>query len=195
VYVVRCPEAKKEEGMRGTTLLFVALIMAMTLGFSGTAVAANLKGTEGPDAIEGTARADSISGLGDNDALAGDPSLFGIGGADKMSGASGNDAVYGRSGRDAVAGGPGGDDVRGTLGADAVYGGEGDDVVHEGPPFDSYTDWISGGPGNDLMDAYNRPAHTDFVVCGSGSDAVYTDGTDRIARDCEKVIVGPPPAA
>jgi Ca2+-binding RTX toxin-like protein len=181
--------------MRRTTLLFAALVMAMTLGSSGTAVAEVLTGTQGPDAIEGTVKADSVSGLGDGDALAGDPSLFGSGANDAVSGGLGNDSAYGRSGKDSVSGGPGDDDVRGTLGGDAVYGGDGDDVVHEGPPFDAYTDLISGGSGNDLMDAYNSPAHTDLVVCGPGSDAAYADGTDLIAKDCEKVVVGPPPEA
>src|SRR5215210_2825636 len=143
----------------------------------GVALAAVLTGTEGPDAISGTVDDDTITGLGGGDLLAGDPALFG------------------GSGDDLVSGGPGNDEVSGTLGRDAVFGGEGRDIVDDGPPFDDSSDEISGGAGDDVMDAFNDPAFSDVVHCGPGDDRVYTDGTDLIAGDCEEIIRGPHPDA
>jgi hypothetical protein len=48
---------------------------------------------------------------------------------------------------------------------------------------------IYGGPGNDVVFAWNRPASRDLVVCGSGYDRVATDTSDDAAKDCEKVSV------
>jgi hypothetical protein len=31
------------------------------------------------------------------------------------------------------------------------------------------------------------------ISCGPGNDRAYTDGTDLIADDCEKIILGPHP--
>jgi hypothetical protein len=45
------------------------------------------------------------------------------------------------------------------------------------------------------MDAFNDPAVSDVVHCGSGADRAYTDGGDLIASDCEEIIRGPHPDA
>src|SRR3712207_9425033 len=49
---------------------------------------------------------------------------------------------------------------------------------------------LSGGGGNDVLDAINRPAFSDNIVCGSGFDRVRADREDVVAPDCEKVAVG-----
>ena len=178
--------------MRGLFLLFT-MVVAMLFAASGMALAAVLTGTDGPDKLVGAAGGDSIVGLEGEDFLAGDPTFFGPGGDDSLSGGPGRDQVYGRSGDDSVSGGPGNDEVSGTLGADAVSGGDGDDLVDDGPHFDAAADEISGGAGDDAMDAFNDPARTDVVVCGSGNDTAYTDGTDVVSDDCEKIVPGPHP--
>jgi hypothetical protein len=76
-----------------------------------------------------------------------------------------------------------------------MSGSEGRDVVDDGPPFDDSSDRISGGAGDDIMDAFNDPAVSDVVACGPGNDRAYTDGTDLIAGDCEEIIRGPHPDA
>ena len=65
--------------------------------------------------------------------------------------------------------------------------------MDDGPLFDGATDEIFGGPGDDIMDAFNDPAVLDAIICGPGNDVAYTDGTDVIAEDCEKIILGPHP--
>jgi hypothetical protein len=74
-----------------------------------------------------------------------------------------------------------------------VYGANGDDVVDDGPLFDAASDKVLGGPGDDAVDAFNDPAFADVIECGPGNDAAYTDGTDVVANDCEKTILGPYP--
>jgi len=59
--------------------------------------------------------------------------------------------------------------------------------VDDGPHFDAAADEISGGTGDDVMDAFNDPAGADVVFCGSGDDLVYTDGKDEISDNCEKI--------
>ena len=51
-------------------------------------------------------------------------------------------------------------------------------------------DALSGGPGNDGLWVWNRPAGEDVVTCGSGFDRVFADRDDTLAPDCEKVFVG-----
>ena len=53
------------------------------------------------------------------------------------------------------------------------------------------TDRLSGGPGNDRIDARDLyPADRrgrDRLSCGAGRDTVLVDRRDQIARDCENV--------
>lgn len=64
--------------------------------------------------------------------------------------------------------------------------------MSDGPPFDTSTDIVFGGAGDDLIDAYNAPPHMDIIYCGPGDDLVYTDGLDRLV-DCETSILGQEP--
>ena len=71
---------------RRATSMVVASVLALTLG-TGTALAATLIGTEGPDRIFGTARADWIDGRAGNDRI------YGGGGEDRIQGGTGNDFI------------------------------------------------------------------------------------------------------
>jgi hypothetical protein len=44
---------------------------------------------------------------------------------------------------------------------------------------------VSGGPGNDRINAAN--GQRDRIRCGRGSDRVRADRQDRVAGDCEVV--------
>ncbi len=50
---------------------------------------------------------------------------------------------------------------------------------------DEDQDALAGGSGRDVVDAYNRPASTDAIDCGSGFDKVLVDSMD-VTEDCEK---------
>lgn len=181
----------KGEIVRRVSVLFSATVLMLLLG-SGLVLADVFTGTDGPDSYKGPVDDDSISGLGGDDFLLGDPTIYGSGGDDFIAGGDGNDRAYGNSGDDHVTGGPGNDDISGSLGADLIDGGDGDDNVSEGPPFDTDTDILFGGAGDDLLDAYNTPPVMDVVNCGPGNDLVYTDGADLLV-DCEEVVLGPEP--
>jgi Tol biopolymer transport system component len=84
-------------------------------------------------------------------------------GAGLLKGTDSNNDICGRKGRDRILG---------LGGNDRIWGGAGNDV-------------LNGGPGNDTIDT--GPG-TDVVSCGAGVDKVKAEGSDRIARDCERVI-------
>ncbi len=107
----------------------------------------------------GTERADLIVG-----AAAGDL-IYGWAGADLIYGLAGDDRIFAGSENDLVYGGPGNDLIDPALGRDRVYGGLGDDVIH-----------VGGG-------------EPDRIWCGPGYDVAYVDRLDRVAKDCEEVVV------
>lgn len=88
----------------------VASILAWTLG-TGTALAATLIGTEGPDRIIGSSRVDWIDGREGNDRI------YGGGGEDRIQGGPGNDVIRANDdwSRDYVDCGPGFDTVTTTV--------------------------------------------------------------------------------
>jgi hypothetical protein len=86
--------------------------------------------------------------------------------ANVLSGGRGHDVVSGRRGKDTV---------RGGLGRDTLDGGKG-------------RDRLFGGPGNDSIES--RDGMQDTVVCGAGYDTVTADRVDRVAADCENVLLG-----
>lgn len=94
--------------------------------------------------------------------------LVGTGGPDAISGTVEDDSITGLGGDDLLAGDP------------SLFGPGGDDA-------------LSGGPGDDLMDTFNDPAFPHVISCGPGDDRAYADGTDLVAGDCERVILGPHP--
>ena len=105
---------------------------------TGTALAAVLHGTAGPDTLNWTSSADETRGLPGNDTL------------DRK---GGNDAVYGGRGVDRISGG----------GRDRGYGGSGNDNIDSRD--DSSRDYVSCGPGYDVYDAEPQPGvPRDFIA-------------------------------
>ena len=83
---------------------------------------------------------------------------------DTLRGTNGPDSLFGLGGRDVLYGFGGPDTLVGGIGADRLF----------------------GGAGNDTILARDRARDT--IACGSGRDLVRADPTDRVARDCERVI-------
>jgi Ca2+-binding RTX toxin-like protein len=178
--------------MRRATLLLVVIALTL-LAASGVALGVTKIGTNGPDILRGTNKADNLFGRGGNDMI------FGEGGKDDLLGGPGKDfiltgdlRVAGRGDTNLV-GGPGNDAVVGGFGSDNVVGNAGNDFLIGGPglsPREAPNDKLIGADGKDVIDALNRPAAKDVVVCGGGFDRVSADRKDQIAPDCEKVFVG-----
>ena len=76
--------------------------------------------------------------------------------------------------------------ITGTLqgGAAAIHGGRGNDFLLG----ESGADRLSGGPGNDSIDALD--GRRDTIACGPGVDAVLADARDVIGIDCDRVRIG-----
>ena len=175
--------------MRRVALVLTAMALALVLA-SGVALAVNKVGTNGPDTLRGTNKADNLLGRGANDIL------LALAGNDNLLGGPGKDIVYGgdenrlSGGNKNMVGGSGNDSVIGGRGSDIVLGEEGNDLVADGPAREFATDNVSGGDGNDVVAAVNRPAFVDIVSCGGGFDRVIVDRKDVLAPDCEKVFFG-----
>ncbi len=171
------------------TILLVAMMAVSLLVASGVALAVNKIGTDGPDTLRGTNGNDTLIGKGGND------NLFGLRGSDNLLGGEGKDNVLagderrlGRGDKNLV-GGPGNDFVFSGKGSDNIVGGEGNDFLFECCLREFSKDTLSGGSGNDVIDVSHKPAVQDVVTCGSGFDRVLSDRADRVAPDCEKVVV------
>jgi Ca2+-binding RTX toxin-like protein len=115
-------------------------------------------------------------------------------GNDVISGGPGEERyLTGAVGNDVISGGSGSDyPLQGGEGADKVSGGPGNDVLAESVDIsefdDSDLDVLSGGGGNDLVYARERPAAKDIIGCGGGFDRAVADTKDIVSRDCEKVF-------
>lgn len=150
---------------------------------------------------------------GENDRVAGDvESVRGATGADQLVGNEGdNGLALGFAGVGDPTGGRvqgrrGDDRVIGGEGADTVDGGAGDDVVFDGD-LNGAASTLSGGPGNDLLQAVdfaeeqgNTPElelapTADAISCGAGRDQAYIDTADPRPADCEIVTVRTPTLA
>jgi Ca2+-binding RTX toxin-like protein len=175
-----------EGTMRRIVLVLVAMALAMMLT-SGVALAVNKVGTNGPNLLRGTDEGDNLLGRGGQD------DLFGKAGSDNLVGGSGRDNVIGGSerlpggGDKNLAGGPGNDLVLPGLGSDNALGEEGNDLLAEPSFREALEDTYSGGPGDDVFLASNRPASGDIVTCGRGLDRVLADRKDTVVGDCERV--------
>jgi len=94
---------------------------------------------------------------------------------------SGDDVIYGEGGPDDVWIWDGVSHGR-PVGPDEFYGGAGRDWVISYPGENT----ISGGPGNDRIEAANGVR--DVIDCGEGNDTVeYNEGVDMISG-CEREI-------
>jgi trimeric autotransporter adhesin len=105
--LLRNVQLSKEEIVRRTTLMFVAMAAALVLG-SGVALAALVEGNNSANTLTGTNSADTIRAYG------------------------GNDLVWALSGRDRVYGGYGADQLYGNRYGDTIFGGKGTDRLYGG---------------------------------------------------------------
>jgi Ca2+-binding RTX toxin-like protein len=198
--------------------LLVASGVALAVTKIGTDGPDTLRGTNGDDNLLGKGANDVLYALGGRDNLLGAEGkdwLFGgderraLGGNKNLVGGPGNDGMFGGTSPDTVLGGSGNDYVDGDKGSDrAVVGGEGRDLINGWKGSDRMLgegggDWLiddgyrefskdvlSGGSGNDVIDAWHKPAAVqDVVTCGSGFDQVISDRADMVAPDCENVVV------
>ena len=108
--------------------IFLTLISVMVLVFAGVALAALIKGDDGPNYLVGTPNDDTIYGYGGNDrihARAGSDALHLGGGSDKAHGKRGDDYISAvdRS-KDLISCGPGSDRARANPGDNVQEGCE-----------------------------------------------------------------------
>ncbi len=177
------------EGMRRVALVLATMALALLLA-SGVAWAVTKIGTDGHDVLIGTNESDNLLGKGGQD------DLFSKDGNDNLLGGPGRDNVLGgdkrRAGRGNknLVGGPDNDLVIPGRGSDRALGEEGNDLLSEPAFREASVDIYSGGSGNDVFFANNRPAAKDVVACGDGLDRVLADRKDVVAGDCERVYFG-----
>lgn len=76
--------------------------------------------------------------------------------------------------------------LRGGDGADQISGGAGDDDLKSG----NGTDHVRGGGGDDTITV--RGGGFDRAYCGGGDDTIYAARGDRIAHNCEHVLIRNP---
>jgi hypothetical protein len=162
-----------------------------------------VSGQQGNDCLFGEAGDDTLDGGSGDDLVRGGTGkdrLFGDSGKDDMQGASGNDHVRGSSGNDKItgnagndylSGGSNNDTITGGTGRDSIIGDAGNDTLKGDSGNDSITDakgrnTIDAGSGNDRVNAVN--GSRDRISCGSGRDVVRADRTDRVSKNCERVI-------
>ena len=99
--------------------IFITLIGVMVLVFAGVALAALIKGDDGPNTLVGTPKGDAI---------------YGYGGADRIQGRGGADALYLGGGQDHGHGGRGDDYVRAVdRSKDDIFCGPGSDRARANP--------------------------------------------------------------
>jgi hypothetical protein len=136
--------------------LTVLVLAAPTGGGASACPSARLVGTAGADSLNGSSKGERIDALG------------------------GDDVVAGNAGDDCVFGGDGDDHLEGGFGRDLLDGGAGDDLIGGGQEVSV----IRAGSGNDRISSSNGVA--DSVDCGSGTDRVVADRSDRLHR-CETI--------
>ena len=133
-------QSSKEEIVRRTALMFVAMAVALVLG-SGVALAALVEGNDRDNRLTGTNHADTIRAYG---------------GEDVVWGLSGRDEVYGGDGADRLYGNGYGDTIYGGTGTDRLYGGYGNDHLVSRDLNSSgigQRDVVDCGPGYDTFAA------------------------------------------
>ena len=99
--------------------IFITLLSVMVLVFAGVALAALIKGDDGPNTLVGTPKGDAI---------------YGYGGADRIQGRGGADVLYLGGGQDHGHGGLGDDYVRAVdRSKDDISCGPGSDRARANP--------------------------------------------------------------
>jgi Ca2+-binding RTX toxin-like protein len=105
---------------------------------------------------------------------------------DVVRGNTGNDTITGGSGSDKLRGGRGDDTINGGVHHDRIFGGPGNDTIDGGAGWDL----IRAGYGDDTVNSVDR--RRDWVRCGPGNDTVTADKRDKVAANCETVIIATP---
>ena len=138
ILLLRNVQLSKEEIVRKTTLIFVAMVVALMLG-GGVALAALVEGNNADNTLTGTNRADTIHAYGGEDvvwALSGRDEIHGGYGADQLYGGRYGDTIYGGKGTDRLYGSYGDDHI---VSRDLNSSGIGQrDVVDCGPGYDTF---------------------------------------------------------
>jgi Ca2+-binding RTX toxin-like protein len=140
ILLLRNVQLGKEEIVRKTTLMFVAMVVALMLG-SGVALAALVEGNNADNTLTGTNQADTIHAYG---------------GEDVVWALSGRDEIHGGYGADHLYGGRYGDTIYGGKGTDRLYGSYGDDHIVSRDLNSSgigQRDVVDCGPGYDTFAA------------------------------------------
>jgi len=146
--------------------------------------ALTIRGTRNADVINGSPFDDTIFGRGGADKIFGMPGndyVDGDKGDDQLHGGPGDDLMPGRQGNDKVWGDEGNDRITGDRGNDTIWGGAGNDTIFG----NIGSDRVDGGPGDDRINMVDKTV--DHIICGRGSDVVFADVRDKIAKDCESV--------
>ena len=94
-----------------------------------------------------------------------------------------DDILRGTGRANELRGGPNHDTLSGLGGRDVLRGGGGHDRLNGG----SSRDRLLSGPGDDLI--VSRDRARDVVDCGPGNDLVFADRRDRVAANCEIVLL------
>jgi Ca2+-binding RTX toxin-like protein len=119
---------------------------------------------------------------------------------DSISGDKGDDTLNGGVGPDSLQGWSGNDILKGGAGTDFLYGDSFENTDQQGFFKGAGEDKIYGGPGGDFISAIDNKRDT--ISCGGGTDFVQRDErgvkvrdtkarstvTDKVAKDCEKVL-------
>jgi Ca2+-binding RTX toxin-like protein len=175
-------------------LIALALVAALCLISTATAVAARVVGDGGPNTLTGTPRADLIVGRG------GDDTIDARGGCDHVFAGPGNDTVNGGAGWswwrrcERLFGGTGTDTINGGAGRDFISGGRDDDVLNGGAGSDKIfanqgRDRSDGGAGNDVLWALSRK-DVAYIGDPNGDELSGGPGNDRFrVRDGEVDVV------
>ena len=112
-------------------------------------------------------------------ALAALPLIVGTNAGERITGTKNAEEIRALGGSDEITDGLGGDLVYGNRGGDNLIGYGGDTSL----------DRFYGGSGNDIVQSRDVPAVKDVVVCGGGTDTVYSDKADVGVGGCERVKV------
>ena len=177
----------------------------------GGLAAATFDGGNGDDSILGSSKADVMTGGAGNDTLIGgkgDDQEFGNAGADHIFGSAGNDMLYGDAGNDTLFGEDGNDTIGGDgedrfqfkgfsapaalTGNDSLNGGNGDDWITGGDESatlhdaNNGLDTLTGGAGNDILDARGWDANPDDIITDRQTgDIVPMEDHTRVATAAE----------
>jgi Ca2+-binding RTX toxin-like protein len=166
--------------------LVIALFLLVVASAAGAGFAAGVAGDPCWNAtIRGTAGSDVLRGTAGDDVIAG---------------GGGNDVLIGGAGDDLLCGGPGRDKLRGQAGDDSLFGGDDERVVADTDYYEWAGDTLSGGPGDDVLDAGFDQLRHDLGETGTADRITYVGSASGVHVDLmagratgegEDTIVGP----